>query len=42
MNVEFKDNAGSNPPGHRPSDKVTVHYLADNLSMEPVIDRGIW
>jgi hypothetical protein len=42
VNVEFKDNVGSNPPGHRPGDKVTVLYLADNPLKEAIIDRGIW
>ncbi len=40
--VEFKDNVGSNPPGHRPGDKVTVLYLADNPRQEAIVDRGIW
>jgi hypothetical protein len=39
--VEFKDNVGSNPPTHRPGDKVTVLYLADNPRQEAVIDRGL-
>jgi hypothetical protein len=38
--VEFKDNIGSNPPSHRPGDKVTVLYLADD-PREAVVDRGI-
>jgi Protein of unknown function (DUF3592) len=40
--VEFKDNVGSNPPGHRPGDKVTVLYLADHPREEAIIDRGLW
>jgi len=40
--VEFKDNVGSNPPGHQPGDRVTVLYLADNPRQEAIIDRGIW
>jgi len=40
--VEFKDNVGSNPPSHRPGDKVTVLYLADNPRQEAIIDRGVW
>jgi hypothetical protein len=42
VSVEFKDNVGGNPPGHRPGDKVTVLYLADNPREEAIIDRGIW
>ena len=33
---------GGNPPGHRPGDKVTVLYLADNPRQEAIVDRGIW
>jgi hypothetical protein len=40
--VEFKDNVGSNPPSHRPGDKVTVLYLADNPRQEAMVDRGVW
>jgi hypothetical protein len=40
--VEFKDNVGSNPPGHRRGDQVTVLYLADNPQQEAMVDRGIW
>jgi len=40
--VEFKDDVGSNPPGHRPGDRVTVLYLADNPRKEAIVDRGIW
>jgi hypothetical protein len=39
---EFKDNVGSNPPSHRPGDKVTVLYLPKNPQLEAIIDRGIW
>ena len=42
VTLEFKDNVGSNPPSHRPGDKVTVLYLADNPQQEAIIDRGIW
>jgi hypothetical protein len=38
--VEFKDNVGSNPPSHRPGDKVTVLYLADD-PREAIVDRGL-
>lgn len=40
--VEFKDNVGSNPPSHRPGDKVTVLYLPGNPQQDAIIDRGIW
>jgi hypothetical protein len=40
--IEFKDDVGSNPPGHRPGDKVSVLYLADDPRQEAIIDRGIW
>jgi hypothetical protein len=42
VTLEFKDNVGSNPPSHRPGDKVTVLYLPDNPQREAIIDRGIW
>jgi hypothetical protein len=42
VTLEFKDNVGSNPPNHRPGDKVTVLYLPDNPQREAIIDRGIW
>lgn len=42
VNVEFKDDFGSNPPSHRAGDKVTVLYLADNPQQDAIIDRGIW
>ena len=41
VTVEFKDNVGSNPPSHRPGDKVTVLYLP-NSRQEAIIDRGVW
>lgn len=40
MKVQFKDRVGSNPPGYRQGDKVTVLYLADNAQNESMIDRG--
>jgi hypothetical protein len=40
--VEFKDDVGSNPPGHRPGDRLTVLYFADNPRKEAIVDRGIW
>ena len=40
--IEFKDNVGSNPPSHRPGDKVIVLYLADDPRQEAIVDRGIW
>lgn len=42
IKVEFKDSIGSNPPSHRPGDKVTVLYLADNPRGHAIIDRGLW
>ena len=42
VTLEFKDNVGSNPPSHRPGDKVTVLYLPDNPRKDAIIDRGIW
>lgn len=42
VRVEFKDNVGSNPPSHRPGDKVTVLYLADSPRGQAIIDRGLW
>jgi hypothetical protein len=42
VNVEFKDDIGSNPPSHRPGDKVIVLYLADSPQRDAIIDRGIW
>ena len=43
VTVEFKDSVGSNPPGHRPGDKVTVLYLAAESRNDAIIDRGlIW
>ena len=43
VTVEFKDDVGSNPPGHRPGDKVNVLYLADRPRQEAIIDRGrVW
>lgn len=41
VRVEFKDNVGSNPPSHRPGDKVTVLYLADSPRGQAIIDRGL-
>ena len=40
--LEFKDSVGSNPPSHRPGDKVTVLYLPDDPQKDAIIDRGIW
>ena len=40
--VEFKDDVGSNPPSHRPGDKVSVLYLAGDPRQQAMIDRGIW
>jgi hypothetical protein len=43
VTVEFKDNVGSDPPTHRPGDKVTVLYLANNPQQNAIIDRGfLW
>ena len=42
VTVEFKDDIGSNPPSHRPGDKVTVLYLADTPQRDAIVDRGIW
>jgi hypothetical protein len=42
VNVEFKDDIGSNPPSHRAGDQVTVLYLADNPQRDAIIDRGLW
>ena len=39
--VEFKDNVGTNPPSHRPGDKVTVLYGADDPRRDGIIDRGL-
>ena len=39
--VEFKDSVGSNPPSHRPGDKVTVLYLPDTPRQDAIIDRDI-
>jgi len=38
--VEFKDNVGSNPPSHRPGDKVMVLYLSTDPGHQAMIDRG--
>jgi hypothetical protein len=40
--IEFKDSIGSNPPSHRPGDKVTVLYLAENPGGAAMIDRGLF
>jgi hypothetical protein len=40
--IEFKDSIGSNPPSHRPGDKVTVLYLADDPRGDAMIDRGLF
>jgi hypothetical protein len=42
VRVEFKDAFGSNPPTHRPSDMVTVLYLADDPREHAIIDRGLF
>jgi hypothetical protein len=42
VRVEFKDSVGSNPPSHRPGEKVSVLYLADNPQSDAIIDRGLW
>jgi Protein of unknown function (DUF3592) len=39
---EFKDSLGSNPPGYRRGDQVTVLYLADDPQRSAMIDRGIY
>jgi len=39
--IEFKDSIGSNPPGYRSGDKVTVLYLADTPRGNAMIDRGL-
>lgn len=39
--VEFKDSTGSNPPGYRAGDVVTVLYLADR-PQQAMIDRGLF
>jgi hypothetical protein len=41
VTVEFKDSVGSNPPGYRPGDTVTVLYNADNPRGDAIIDRGL-
>lgn len=38
--AEFKDSVGSNPPTHRPGDKVRVLYLAGGPTANAIIDRG--
>jgi hypothetical protein len=40
--VEFRDDAGSNPPLYQPGDKVTVLYLPGNPQSTAIIDRGLW
>jgi hypothetical protein len=40
--IEFKDDVGSNPPSHRPGDRVSVLYLASDPRQQAIIDRGIW
>ena len=41
--IEFTDSVGSNPPGYRPGDKVTVLYLPDDPRGHAIIDRGsLW
>jgi hypothetical protein len=42
VTLEFKDIVSSNPPSHRPGDKVSVLYLPDDPRKEAIIDRGIW
>jgi Protein of unknown function (DUF3592) len=39
---EFKDSVGSNPPGYRRGDQVTVLYLAGDPQRSAMIDRGIY
>ena len=39
---EFKDSVGSNPPGYRRGDQVTVLYLADDPQRSAMIDRGVY
>jgi hypothetical protein len=38
---KFKDSVGSNPPGYRRGDKVTVLYFPEKLG-DAMIDRGRW
>jgi len=40
VTVEFKDRVGSNPPGYRPGDRVTVLYNADDPRGDAIVDRG--
>jgi uncharacterized protein DUF3592 len=41
--IEFKDSIGSNPPSHRPGDRVVVLYLASDPLHTAMIDRGrLW
>ncbi len=39
---EFKDSIGSNPPGYRRGDQVTVLYLANDPQGSAMIDRGVY
>jgi len=39
---EFKDSIGSNPPGYRRGDQVTVLYLANDPQRSAMIDRGVY
>jgi Protein of unknown function (DUF3592) len=42
LTVEFKDSVGTNPPSHRPGDKVAVLYNADDPRRDAIIDRGLF
>jgi uncharacterized protein DUF3592 len=41
VTVEFTDSVGSNPPGYRPGDAVTVLYNADDPRGDAIVDRGL-
>jgi Protein of unknown function (DUF3592) len=41
VTIEFTDSVGSNPPGYRPGDTVTVLYNADDPRGDAIIDRGV-
>jgi Protein of unknown function (DUF3592) len=40
VTIEFTDSVGTNPPGYRPGDTVTVLYRADDPQRDAMIDRG--